>query len=253
MQHRRGGNGGWQVDRAGHPRPVPIRTRIRPPGQLQAQQRPARVGVAAFDGGLLPVTRGQQQHPRNPRHAFKLKHIHRQPAVGGEEGGLPGPALDDAGRQILPTRDRRANPLPLLRGAVARIGRPRRQDPGGQVSTPLHRPQNTPRLLLRHPHDPVIDPHTLRSGDRPAQTSQRHPRVRRQPPTTGILTGGQHINISRVPVPGQQTADHARHQISTPTDTLGKHSRRQDLPGLLIHPSPQQPSRTRRARGLTFS
>lgn len=207
MQHRTCRDRRRQRDRAGHPRPVPVGARVGAGGQLQPQQCPARIALVPLDGGPLPVARRQQQHPSSARRGLQLEHVDRQPPVPPYEGsGLPGTGLDDARRQRGAAGYGVAHRVPLTSVALRRIGRPRRENAHGQISAPLHRPQNAPGLFLSHTHDAVIDPDTLRGTAAPAQTPQRHPRVRRQSAAPGVLTRRQHVHIRGVPVlAGQRT------------------------------------------------
>ncbi|MFI6494085.1 hypothetical protein [Streptomyces sp. NPDC050564] len=97
--------------------------------------------VGAFDGGLLPIARREQQQVCGAGRGFQFEHIDRHPAVlADERRSLPGTGLDHAGRQELAAGHRLAHRVPLARGPLRRIGGPRLEHTGRQVGAPLRRP-----------------------------------------------------------------------------------------------------------------
>ncbi|MFC9646518.1 hypothetical protein ACFTZF_50160 [Streptomyces mirabilis] len=166
---------GRQRDRALDPRPVRILLRVGPGGELESQESLRRLGRGSFDGGLLPVARGEQQHARHTRRRFQLEHVDGETGVLAlEDGNLAGAGTDDAGRQVLAARDRPAHRIPFLASALLRVFGPLGQRTGHQIGAPLHRPQRTPGLLLGHAYDPLS-----RVGDRSARLP--HPGLTRMP------------------------------------------------------------------------
>lgn len=232
---------------------------------------PTRGGCADRRHALVPVGCAGQPHPA--RWCVSLRTLSRRAAGAGGGGcsaspgrgacgAVPGgsglgPVPADCGGAWfdhgLAAGNGLAHGVPLPRGALPGIGRPCRDDPGGQVGSPLRRPQCAPGLFLGHAHDSVIHPHTHRRGDTPAQTPQCHPRVRRQCPALGIHAGGQQIHVGFMPVRGQQFGSHAGHQISGPAHPPGQHHRSEDISSLLLHPGTQQARDTRRACSLALT
>ncbi len=172
VQHRPSGDGWWQGDRARHPGPIPVALRVWPCRELQAQQCPPGVCRGPLDGRLLPVARAQQQQRGHRRRGLHLEQIDGQPPLGADEAqDLAGARLKDTGGQVA-AGHRATYRLPFLCGALERVGGPGSQHSAGQFFPPDRRTQRPARLLLGHPHDPVVDRDPLRDLDSPAQPAE---------------------------------------------------------------------------------
>ena len=221
------------------PLPVPVPARVWPDRELQPQQRPPRAGTGPVDRGLLPVACREQQHARSARRRLQLERVRRKPPLSGQETlHLPGPGPDDGGRDGLPARDRRADGVPLLRRPLQRLRRPRLEDSRSEGGPPARGPQQPPRLLLRHPHDPVIHHDAVRRDGAPAEAPQGHPRLRWQRTPRIVPTRRERPHVARVPVVFRQPGRHPPHQRGAPAHPLGHHRGSEVLACLLDSTTP---------------
>lgn len=141
---------------------------------------------------------------------------------GEETQHLTGTGTENRGGHRCPLRTDGPQRIPLLLGALERIPGygPSGQDPVHQPGPPFSRTQHPPCLLLSNPPDPVGHIHPLRNGRRPAQSPQRHPRVRRQPLTRRRNARSKQRQLGPAPVPADHPGGHRLHQRGQPAHPL---------------------------------